>query len=287
MGPMLLASVLLHAGAWIVATRAHVAPSVESAPRALALRLTALGGPRDYGATRLPTVAGREDEVPRPAPPAEPVSPTSAAPAAQPSTLPESPPPESTPLEAVRVPTAPRPAVSRPAIPRPGPAVVPAPVARSRPEIPSTAGSGSSANRAASDVGAATEVAPSLSSPGADASVQAHAAAARGATAGQRAAAEASDYRLTLAAWLERHKLYPRSARRAGMEERFVVRVEIDRRGRLRAHSIDTGGRYRILADAVVDLLRRADPFPPPPSAMVDDVVAFTVPIEFRLDSAR
>ena len=88
-------------------------------------------------------------------------------------------------------------------------------------------------------------------------------------------------YQSLLAAWLERYKRYPAAALRRRIEGRGLLQVSIDGRGNLRSSRLLEGLSSPILDQAVLDLARRASPFPPPPAG--DGHYEFTVPVEFRL----
>jgi protein TonB len=91
------------------------------------------------------------------------------------------------------------------------------------------------------------------------------------------------DYLATLAAWLERHKQYPRQARARGEEGTVLLRFTIDRLGRLQAWRIDRGSGSAALDREVGTMLQRAEPLPPMPDSMAQAQLELVVPIRFRL----
>lgn len=96
-----------------------------------------------------------------------------------------------------------------------------------------------------------------------------------------------SSYRAGLVAWLARQKRYPSRARALGLEGEVVVRIAIDRSGRVRSRSLEGGSRFALLAREAEAMVDRADPFPAMPEALRGDSYEFSVPIEFRLSEGR
>ena len=87
-----------------------------------------------------------------------------------------------------------------------------------------------------------------------------------------------------LIAQIERHKHFPAGAQgHAG-----VVRVafSIDEAGRLVSVRVAASSGSTILDDAALDLIRRAQPFPPPPAGLGASGLSFVAPIRY-LASAR
>jgi protein TonB len=89
-------------------------------------------------------------------------------------------------------------------------------------------------------------------------------------------------YEDVLYSWLVRHKEYPLVAKRRGIEGRPVVTVRIDRNGRVIANQVSSPSRYAMLDEAAVAMVRRADPFPPPPTEIAGDSYACVPPVEYR-----
>ncbi|MBV1915507.1 MAG: energy transducer TonB [Pseudomonadales bacterium] len=82
---------------------------------------------------------------------------------------------------------------------------------------------------------------------------------------------------------LEKHKRYPRQARRKGQEAIVYVQVTIDRDGTVLEHHLTTDCPYRALNRETLALISRAQPLPPPPAQLVGDTVEFVVPVSFSL----
>lgn len=62
----------------------------------------------------------------------------------------------------------------------------------------------------------------------------------------------------------------------------IVVRFAIDHRGRLIALDIAKGSGDARYDQAALDIVRRADPMPPPPAGLPDQNLVFRIPISFR-----
>lgn len=90
-------------------------------------------------------------------------------------------------------------------------------------------------------------------------------------------------YEQLLFAWMERHKQYPLLAQRRGLEGRGSVRVRIGRDGRVLDRALTRSTGEAMLDDAALDMVRRANPFPPVPSGYAGDSFEFVAPIEYRL----
>ena len=107
-------------------------------------------------------------------------------------------------------------------------------------------------------------------------SVQSTATAIGGSVEAQRARAA---WRRGLVAHIERQKRYPAGAERSAD---IVVSFRIDHRGRLIALEIAKGSGNVRYDQAALDMVRRADPMPPPPAEVPDENLKFRIPISFR-----
>jgi periplasmic protein TonB len=84
---------------------------------------------------------------------------------------------------------------------------------------------------------------------------------------------------------LERHKRYPDAAQARNQQGTVELAFSLDRQGRVTSSRIAKSSGWTALDDATLDLLRRAQPFPPPPPEMID--VNLTVPIRYNIREQR
>lgn len=90
-------------------------------------------------------------------------------------------------------------------------------------------------------------------------------------------------YEELLFSWMDRHKEYPLLAQRRGLEGSGLLRVRIDRDGRLLDRRIDRSTGEKMLDQAALDMVRRASPFPQVPVDYAGSSFEFVAPIEYRL----
>ncbi len=93
----------------------------------------------------------------------------------------------------------------------------------------------------------------------------------------------AAQYEQLLVAWLEKHKKYPRRAKRLRIEGEGVLRILIDRTGRTRQIKLEQPTGNRLLDKAALEMAQRADPFPPMPDSDPRQKLEFFVPVAFVL----
>lgn len=84
-------------------------------------------------------------------------------------------------------------------------------------------------------------------------------------------------------AWLEKHKIYPRHARRLRIEGEGMLRILIDRSGRIQHVTLKKRTGNRLLDKAALEMAQRADPFPPIPENDLRQELEFIVPVVFML----
>jgi periplasmic protein TonB len=80
---------------------------------------------------------------------------------------------------------------------------------------------------------------------------------------------------------IERHKRYPEAAQARNQHGTVELEFSLDRQGRVVASRIAKSSGSSVLDEATLDLVRRAQPFPPPPPGMVD--VNLNVPVRYNL----
>lgn len=233
-----------HGAAWLELTRADIRPQTDAGAPVVELNLTAIAAP----------------------PPSEPQSQPEASQAPEAAQSSPPPMPEPSPSEALASPEPiPPPPTEEPRPPAPEPTPVasdpptpPAPQPPAEPPAPPA------------DAAASTEADRLETSPAAVV------------VAGRE---EASDeaaiktWQRNLIAQIERHKRFPANAKgRFGVVD---VAFRIDRKGRLvEAHVLNSSG-FEELDEAALDLIRRAQPFVPPPPALRESELSFVAPIRY------
>src|SRR5262249_18529141 len=90
-------------------------------------------------------------------------------------------------------------------------------------------------------------------------------------------------WRSRIAAALERNKRYPKEARARRQQGVTQVAFTLDRSRHLLDSRIVRGPGSAALDDETLQLLRRAQPFPPPPPELAGDKVDLIVPVRFNL----
>jgi protein TonB len=88
-------------------------------------------------------------------------------------------------------------------------------------------------------------------------------------------------WRNAVVALLERNKRYPADAREA--RGTAQIAFTIDRQGRVMSSSIITSSGSGALDREALAMIQRAQPFPPPPSAIHGPEVRLTVPVRFNM----
>ncbi len=90
-------------------------------------------------------------------------------------------------------------------------------------------------------------------------------------------------YEQLLVAWLEKHKHYPRRAKRLRIEGEGRLRIRIDRNGNTLLVELEERTGNRLLDKAVLEMVQRANPFPPFPDDTRGQEMEFVVPVTFAL----
>ncbi len=91
-------------------------------------------------------------------------------------------------------------------------------------------------------------------------------------------------YEQLLVAWLEKHKKYPRRAKRLRIEGGGMLRIRIDRSGQVLQSSLEKRTGNRFLDKAALEMAQRANPFPPMPDNDPRAELEFRVPVMFQLN---
>lgn len=86
---------------------------------------------------------------------------------------------------------------------------------------------------------------------------------------------------------LQRNKRYPAQAQSAGQQDTIMVRMLIDRKGRLIQAAIIRSRGFGLLDNEVLQLAKRAGPYPAPPESVAGDPITLVVPVEFFIKRGR
>lgn len=127
---------------------------------------------------------------------------------------------------------------------------------------------------------ASVEAAPP---PGASEHTEHVAAAPALGIAAQPALDAAASWESQVLACLDHAKRYPPEARWAHQQDTVYIDIVLDRRGRVLSARIGRSQGFASLDDEVIDMVRRAAPFSPPPPEIPGDKVALRAPVEFYL----
>lgn len=91
-------------------------------------------------------------------------------------------------------------------------------------------------------------------------------------------------YEQEISAWLEKYKTYPPAARMLGQHGKPVLRLRIDRRGNVQFSTLERGSSYRLIDEAALEMVKKANPFPAPPSNYpAGEQLEFLIPVSFDL----
>ncbi len=82
---------------------------------------------------------------------------------------------------------------------------------------------------------------------------------------------------------LQRSKRYPARAERQGIEGECMLRIRLLRSGQVAGFDLVNSTGSKLLDKAAMDMVARANPFPPMPEELVGDEVEFVVPVGFAL----
>lgn len=92
-----------------------------------------------------------------------------------------------------------------------------------------------------------------------------------------------TSYTAVLQSWLEKHKKYPRRARRRGQEGVVLLYFKMDSDGNVLSYTIKESSGYSQLDDEVEAMIKRAQPLPPIPEEMGKEILELIVPVQFNL----
>ena len=97
--------------------------------------------------------------------------------------------------------------------------------------------------------------------------------------AGQNAPKVKAEWTKRLFAHLSRHKRYPQGVPQRQTEARIVF--TLDRAGRVLTAQVAKSAGVAAFDHAALDMMKRADPVPPPPPLVADEGLTFEIPVAF------
>lgn len=92
-----------------------------------------------------------------------------------------------------------------------------------------------------------------------------------------------TNYENILARWLARHKRYPSHAQRRKLTGTGLLAVTIDTNGNIIRHQLSSSTGHEILDEAIIAMLKRAEPLPVIPAEFERSTYDFRVPVSFEL----
>lgn len=90
-------------------------------------------------------------------------------------------------------------------------------------------------------------------------------------------------WRIRVVGLLERNKRYPSSAQARHEQGTAQLAFSLDRRGRVTSSRILRSSGSAVLDHETLELVRRAQPFPPPPPELPGSEISLSVPIKFNI----
>ena len=112
-----------------------------------------------------------------------------------------------------------------------------------------------------------------------------HSASIKKGAPSQRNAAQASQtWQSRLLAQLEKNKYYPEEALADSQEGTVLIKISINRQGRVLAAMLVRKSAFNLLNAEAIALAHRASPLPPPPDDIAGTVISLTVPVEFYMN---
>lgn len=109
----------------------------------------------------------------------------------------------------------------------------------------------------------------------------------RNSTGGAAVSAPSPNYIAKLRLWLERHKDYPKLARRKRMQGVVLLYFRVGRDGSVMAQEIREDSGHTLLDEAALEMLARATPLPAFPQDMQGDYLDVVLPVEYSLRGNR
>lgn len=90
-------------------------------------------------------------------------------------------------------------------------------------------------------------------------------------------------YTQTISLWIDKHKVYPEAARAAGEGGKVVLRIRINRQGRILRYLLEKSSGSEAIDRAITQMIDAANPLPAVPSDYPDKTpyLEFLIPINF------
>ncbi len=92
-----------------------------------------------------------------------------------------------------------------------------------------------------------------------------------------------TNYESLIMARLEENKYYPRSAKRRGLEGDGLIRIKLNRHGKLLEYRLEKRFPHSLLNKAIARMVEKSAPFPAFPGEIGSETFEFVVPVEFAL----
>ncbi|MEI7669670.1 MAG: energy transducer TonB [Pseudomonadota bacterium] len=93
-----------------------------------------------------------------------------------------------------------------------------------------------------------------------------------------------SKYEQEISLWMAKYKKYPESAKKSSLEGIAVIRIRINREGHVIYSGIDTSSGIVAIDEAVIAMVRDADPLPRVPDNYPEgSELEFLIPVSFKL----
>ncbi|MGB1539412.1 MAG: TonB family protein [Rickettsiales bacterium] len=91
-------------------------------------------------------------------------------------------------------------------------------------------------------------------------------------------------YEQLISVWIQRHKTYPAEAMQQGVQGKAIIRIRIDRTGRIKYFKLQQRTGSPMLDEAVIAMVRAANPVPPVPANYpAGNLIEFLIPISYKL----
>ena len=93
-------------------------------------------------------------------------------------------------------------------------------------------------------------------------------------------------YEQLISIWIQRHKMYPETLKRQGIQGTGMVRIQIDRLGNIKRFKLERSTGSQTLDDSIIAMVRAADPVPPVPKDYpAGNLIEFLIPVRYKIRS--